>query len=94
MPYYWSNTVEPHLNGPVSNGNQPITEAILETQEICSFIFYIGSNRNLPLSRQVGIQLQEDKNKKETHVRQRECEQNSHKMVIFIKKCLLYVMIH
>ena len=43
--------------------------------------------------RQVGIQLQEDKNKKETYVRRRECGQNSHKMVIIIKKCLFYVMI-
>ena len=64
----------------------------------CLFLFNIKEISKKKISftytRQVGIQLQEDKNKKETYVKQRECEQNSHKMVIIIKKCLFYVMIH
>ena len=41
-----SNTVESRYNGPASNGNPPITEAILRSLEKFFFIFYIGNNRN------------------------------------------------
>ena len=43
---------------PQSNGNPPSTEAILKSLEKFFFIFYIGSNRNLPVTDKNGWSLE------------------------------------
>ena len=51
------NIVESHYNEPASNGNPPLTEAILESFEFL-FIFYIGNNRNPPITDKNGWSLE------------------------------------
>jgi len=50
-----NNTVESRFNGPASNGNPPITEAILQSLEK---IFFIGNNRNPPKTDRNGWSLE------------------------------------
>jgi len=43
-------TVESRYNGTAMNGNMSITKSIFKSLEKFSFIFYIGNNRNMPLT--------------------------------------------
>ena len=55
---YLNTTVESHYSGPASNGNPLITEAILEFLKTLFFIFYIGNNRNPPITDKNGWSLE------------------------------------
>ena len=52
------NTVQSRYNEPASNGNPPITEAILRTIEMFVVKFYIGNTRNLPITDKSGWSLE------------------------------------
>ena len=52
------STVESRSNGPARNGNLPITEDILWFLEKLFFNFYIGNNRNPPITDKNGWSLE------------------------------------
>jgi len=51
-------TVESRYNGSASNGNPPITEAILQSIEKIFFFLCIGNNRNPPITEENGKSLE------------------------------------
>ena len=50
QPSLCQNTVEFHYNGPVSNRNLPMTEAVTKSLKKFFFILYIGNHRNPPIT--------------------------------------------